>query len=88
MPHPNDLTVQLRAWKAGGATDLAEGMRLVAAYQYSDLTPEKWQARLAAFYAEVTAAYKPADDPEMRVKNLNKIRLKLRKKCVHFFLIF
>jgi regulator of sirC expression with transglutaminase-like and TPR domain len=73
MDRPDDLQAQLRAWKAGGASDLSEGMRLVAAYQYPDLTSEKWQAKLAALYADAAASYKPADDPEGRVENLNEV---------------
>jgi regulator of sirC expression with transglutaminase-like and TPR domain len=41
--------------------------------RYPDLTPEKWQARLAALYAGVAAAYKPADDPKERVENLSGV---------------
>jgi hypothetical protein len=55
MDRPDDLQAQFRAWKAGGAPDLSEGMRLVAMLRYPDLTPEKWQARLAALYAGVAA---------------------------------
>jgi regulator of sirC expression with transglutaminase-like and TPR domain len=67
------LKAQLRAWKAGGAVDLPEGMRLVAAYQYPDLTPKKWQARLAKLHKEVAAAYLPADDPPEQIKRLNEV---------------
>lgn len=66
------LKAQLRAWKAGGA-DLPEGMRLVAAYGYPDLTPATWQARLAKLYREVAAAYTPADDPHEQIKRLNDV---------------
>jgi regulator of sirC expression with transglutaminase-like and TPR domain len=69
----DDLKAQLRAWKAGGAADLPEGMRLVAAYGYPDLTPATWQARLAKLYRDVAAAYVPADDPQQRVENLNEV---------------
>ncbi len=81
------LKAQLRAWKAGGATDLPEGMRLVAAYGYPDLTPKTWQARLAKLYKEVAAAYVPADDPQKRVENLNEVffgRLGFRANTHHF----
>jgi regulator of sirC expression with transglutaminase-like and TPR domain len=73
MDRPNDLEALLHAWKAGGASDLAEGMRLVATYQYPDLTHEKLQAKLAALYREATAAYKPVDDPQEKVNNLNGV---------------
>lgn len=73
MAYLDDLQEQLRAWKEGGYTDLAEGMRLVASYEYPDLTPEKLQASLHAFYRDVNAAYTPADDPHEKIKRLNEV---------------
>jgi regulator of sirC expression with transglutaminase-like and TPR domain len=73
MAHPNDLSAQLHQWKAGGAADLAEGMRLVATCAYPDLTPQKLGAKLKSLYADVAAGYAPVDDPEGRVKNLNEV---------------
>jgi hypothetical protein len=32
IAHPDDLKEQFRTWQAGGYGSLAEGMRLVAAY--------------------------------------------------------
>jgi regulator of sirC expression with transglutaminase-like and TPR domain len=83
----DDLKAQLRAWKAGGAADLPEGMRLVAAYQYPDLTPKKWQARLAKLHKEVAAAYTPSDDPHEQIKRLNDVffgQMRFGANTLHF----
>ncbi len=87
MPPLDNLKAQLRAWKAGGASDLPEGMRLVAAYQYPDLTSATWQARLGKLYKEVAAAYAPADDPQKKVENLNEVffgQMGFRANTHHF----
>jgi len=87
MAHPDDLKAQLHPWKAGGAPDLAEAIRLVATCQYPDLTPQKLSAKLKALHADVAAGYIPVDDPEGRVQNLNEVffgQLKFRANTQAF----
>lgn len=71
--HTDYLKEQFNAWLSSSYRSLIEGMRLVAAYEYPDLTLEKLQAQLDALYREVAAAYIPSGDPHEKVKGLNEV---------------
>ena len=65
------LKNKLEEWKKSGATDLIEGMWLVASYQYPDLELQKVKETLDQLYFEVWPDMKEGLSPTDQVKSLN-----------------
>ncbi|HSZ71296.1 MAG TPA: transglutaminase-like domain-containing protein [Cytophagaceae bacterium] len=71
--HFGSLKDKLRHWKISGATDLVEGMWLLASYQYPDLELEKVKSTLEQLYFEVWPEMKEDLSPVDQVKILNGV---------------
>jgi regulator of sirC expression with transglutaminase-like and TPR domain len=65
------LKDKLERWKKSGASDLIEGMWLVASYQYPDLELQKVKETLDQLYFEVWPDMKEGLSPTDQVKSLN-----------------
>lgn len=69
--HFLNLKEKLRHWKESGATDIIEGMWLLACYQYPDLELQKVKIALDQIYFEVWPEMKEDLSPTDQVKLLN-----------------
>ncbi|MDB5272186.1 MAG: hypothetical protein JWO58_553 [Chitinophagaceae bacterium] len=65
------LKDKLERWRKSGASDLIEGMWLVASYQYPDLELQKVKEALDQLYFEVWPDMKEGLSPTEQVKSLN-----------------
>jgi regulator of sirC expression with transglutaminase-like and TPR domain len=65
------LKGKLKHWKQKGASDLIEGMWLLASYQYPDLELHKVKERLDQIYFEVWPDFKDDLAPTDQIKLLN-----------------
>jgi regulator of sirC expression with transglutaminase-like and TPR domain len=73
MSHLDYLKENLIAWRETGGSDLAEGMRLVANYEYPEFGAEKLQEQLDVLYQEAQSLYQPVDEPKEQIHQLNRI---------------
>ena len=69
----DSLKTKMQAWKEAGATDLLEGMWLVATYQYPDLMLEKLKKELEQIYYEAWLDFKSDLHPFDQIKILNNV---------------
>lgn len=69
----DSLKAKMLAWKEAGATDLLEGMWLVATYQYPDLMLEKLKKELEQIYYEAWLDFKSDLHPFDQIKILNNV---------------
>jgi regulator of sirC expression with transglutaminase-like and TPR domain len=69
----DSLKAKMQAWKEAGATDLLEGMWLVATYQYPDLMLEKLKKELEQIYYEAWLDFKSDLHPFDQIKILNNV---------------
>lgn len=67
------LQNRLDEWKARGATDLLEGMWIIATYQYPDLELEKLRRGIEEIYREVWLDFKPDLHPNDQIKIINSV---------------
>jgi len=81
------LQDKLKAWKLAGASDLMEGMMLVANYQYPDLSMKFLSRKFEQFYFESWTEFKAEMNPMEQVKILSSImfnKLKFRPNTKNF----
>jgi regulator of sirC expression with transglutaminase-like and TPR domain len=69
----DSLKAKMLSWKEAGATDLLEGMWLVATYQYPDLMLEKLKKELEQIYYEAWLDFKSDLHPFDQIKILNNV---------------
>lgn len=69
----DSLKAKILTWKEAGATDLLEGMWLVATYQYPDLMLEKLKKELEQIYYEAWLDFKSDLHPFDQIKILNNV---------------
>ncbi len=69
----DSLKNRLKRWKENGATDLLEGMWLIATYQYPDLLLERLQNELEQIYYDAWLEFKADVHPYDQIKLLNSV---------------
>lgn len=69
----NNLLSRLKKWKKEGASDLLEGLWLVATYQYPDLSLEHLKQEINKIYFEVWLQMRDEIHPEDTIRILNQV---------------
>lgn len=69
----NNLLSRLKKWKKDGASDLLEGLWLIATYQYPELSLEGLKQEINKIYFEVWLQMRDEIHPEDNIRILNQV---------------